>query len=109
MQKESIYIAGQVTGDPDYEAKFAKAEARLREVYGGNIVNPVKELQKEFIFPEKIAWDTLMISCLKRLSGCTHIYMLPDYYKSIGACIELEWARKIGLGIIYEETRKPAA
>lgn len=104
-----IYIAGKVSGDPDYINKFAKAEKELRATFEGKIINPVRESQREFIFPEKQPWSTLMQFCLKLLSGCTHIYMLSDYYKSTGACIELEWAMKCGLEIIYEKGPKKAA
>ena len=106
--KQSIYIAGAVSSDPDYINKFSKAEKSLRETFSGKVVNPVRETQREFIFPEKQPWDTLRIYCLKLLSGCTHIYMLPDYYKSTGACIELEWARKLGHIIIFENEKKAA-
>jgi hypothetical protein len=109
IKQQSIYIAGQVTGDPGYEAKFSKSEKNLRESFSGKVVNPVRELQNEFIFPEQQPWHVLMLSCLKRLSACTHIYMLPDYYKSTGACIELEWARKLGLIIIYHDKPEKAA
>ena len=104
-----IYIAGAVSNDPDYINKFAKAEKELRATFRGAVVNPVRETQNVFLFPEKEKWSTLMLYCLKLLSGCTHIYMLSDYYKSTGACIELEWARKCGLEIIYEKGPKKAA
>ena len=104
-----IYIAGKVTGDPDYVNKFARAEKELRSTFKGEIVNPVRAAQNEFIFPEKQMWSTVMQFCLKLLSGCTHIYMLPDYYKSTGACIELEFARGCGLEIIFEKKPEKAA
>jgi len=102
-KQQSIYIAGSISNDPDYISKFDAAEKKLQETFSGRVVNPVKECQKEFAVPEQMPWDTLMLHVLRKLSGCTHIYMLQDYYRSTGACIELEWARKLGISIIYEK------
>lgn len=41
MNKGKIYIAGPVTGDPDYIEKFNKAEEKLKGE-GWTVINPVK-------------------------------------------------------------------
>ena len=99
---KSIYIVGAVGNDPDYINKFSKAEKHLRETFGGDVINPVRAIRILFTDPEHLKWEEAMLFCLKLLSGCTHIYLLPDYHKSTGACIELMWAQKLNLVIIRE-------
>ena len=53
MRYEKVYIAGKITGDPNYYAKFHAAEDLLQLEYGWNywyIVNPVEEV------PQKWPW-----------------------------------------------------
>ena len=106
--KKSIYIAGAISNDPDYVNKFSRAEKQLRDIFNGDVINPVRETKLAFDNPESEKWETLMLFCLKLLSSCTHIYLLPDYYKSAGACIELMWAQKLNLVIIRESEKEVA-
>lgn len=36
-----VYISGPISNEPDYKAKFAKAEAELKE-QGFEVINPAK-------------------------------------------------------------------
>ncbi len=97
-----IYISGAISSDKNYKKKFAKAEKYLSKTYNGFVFNPVKATKKEFGKPEETEWHILMIYCIARLVCCDEIYMLKDWEKSHGACIEYLWAQKMGIKITYE-------
>ena len=94
-----VYIAGKVTGDPGYKAKFAEAERILRDNSLG-ILQPVNPA--EFV-PEGMGWHRAMALCLLRLAGCSTVYFLPDWRDSRGARIEHRWAKKLRKKIIYQQ------
>ena len=98
MRIEQIYIAGKITGDADYKAKFMAAQERLQRDYGWNywsIVNPVNECKEGW------PWWRCMMRCLRLLAGCKVVAMLPDWTESRGARIEHRWAQMLGKDIIY--------
>ncbi len=99
-------FSGAISNDPDYINKFAKAEKDLKDTFDGKVINPVREIQLEFKDPGNEKWQTLMLSCLKCLSDCTHIYMLRGWTESAGARIEKAWAEKLNIQIIHEHPRK---
>ena len=77
MSNGKIYIAGKITGDPDY------------------IVNPVEEV------PQKWPWWRQMMRCLRLVSGCKVVAMLPDWNDSRGERIEHGWAKFLRKQLIY--------
>ena len=90
-----IYIAGKITGDPEYRKKFADAELRVRG-HGENVVlNPA-------VLPEGLDGEDYMRICLSMLDSADAIYMLRDWPHSEGATIELYYARYAGKKIMYE-------
>lgn len=98
MKYENVYIAGKITGDPDYRAKFQEAEEQLVKVYNWNrwyIVNPAKAC------PEGWPWWRCMVMCLWLVAGCKVVAMLPDWNESRGAKIEHRWAEILRKQIIY--------
>lgn len=98
-----IYISGKVTG-LNYEAtvdKFALAQARLMHRHPNAIIeNPIAITAH---IPQSEKWQTFMRECIKVLTQCTHIYMLPCWTDSHGAALELQVARACGLTIIFEK------
>lgn len=40
--ENKIYIAGKITGDPNYKDKFANMESELLKMPGTVIINPAK-------------------------------------------------------------------
>lgn len=103
MKKQSIYICGPVSGTTDYIERFARKESELKELFDGEVVNPVKECIEFFDGkPELEEWSDLMQLTLGFLSSCTHIYLMSGWEKSYGARIEQLWAEKLGLIEIRE-------
>ena len=78
-----IYIAGKITGDPDYKQKFARAQEQLEE--GGHIVlNPA-------LLPQKLRQQDYLRICLAMLESADMVAFLPDFEESQGALIERDW------------------
>lgn len=98
MRIEKVYIAGKITGDDGYYAKFHAAEDLLQIEYNWNywaIVNPVE------MVPAEWPWWRQMVRCLRLVAGCEVVAMLPDWTESRGARIECRWARFLKKEIIY--------
>ena len=90
-----IYLAGKITGDPEYREKFLKAAAKL-EAEGHRVLNPAA-------LPEGLcAWDYMSI-CLPMLLQADEIALLPDWTQSKGADIELQVANYCGIAVRYLE------
>ena len=96
-----IYIAGKITGEPDYKEKFAAAAERLR-AEGHVPVNPCtvngegSRTYKEWID-----------AGLMKLMGCDAIYMLRDWKHSKGARLEHKYAHVTRMKILKEEDNAP--
>jgi len=92
----ALYLAGKITGDPDFIEKFARAQARL-EAKDFIVFNPAKLPQDAF------SWDAYMRIGFALLDECDVICMLPDWRESNGATWELGRAIAKGKRIIYYE------
>jgi len=76
-----IYISGEITNDPNYKEKFAKAEEYLK-AKGHVIMNPA-------ILPEGFEYEDYMTICFAMIDVCDAMYMLKDWEESPGAEREL--------------------
>ncbi len=86
-----IYIAGPMTGHPDFNyATFRNAAARLREA-GHDVVNPAELHGNDFDRP----FDYYLRRDLAALLTCEAIALLPDWPASRGATLE----RRVALGL----------
>jgi hypothetical protein len=130
MQNNRIYIAGRITGDDDYKAKFKSAEAQVTEArrWCGNAfhnqcrscifydrdrcttcqISDVFPQQLEVVNPvdfdlEGRPYWIAMIKCLWKLSRCKYVYFLRDWRYSRGAQIEHRWAKRLHKQIIYQQ------
>lgn len=90
-----IYITGKITGDPNYKAKFARAEEKLKAA-GHVVMNPA-------ILPDGFEYDEYMRICLVMLDVCDAIYLLTDWKQSEGARKEYNHAMWVGKDAIFEE------
>lgn len=90
------YISGKITGDSNYKAKFAAAEAKLRK-QGHECINPTKL----DCVSDKLSYGTYIELCLTLLRECDTVYVLPDWQDSKGAKLELGIAKMHGKKIIY--------
>ena len=86
-----IYLSGPITSDPDYKEHFELFENYVKSIVNNDnveIVNPVK-----FIGRYYKDWGDWIIHDLKILKSCDVLIMLPGYENSIGASIEIQFAK----------------
>lgn len=83
-----IYIAGKITGDKRYKAKFAAA-AKALQAAGHVVLNPAT-------LPAGLEQEDYMRICLAMLDSADQVTFLPDYQESAGAMVEMDYCRRIG-------------
>lgn len=92
-----IYLAGKITGDPNYKQKFVEGVEILKNCgfKAEDIVNPVELCQEGW------SWLRCMIHDLRLMAGCSWIAFLSDWKDSRGARIERFFAQMLGKYTIY--------
>lgn len=70
-----IYIAGKITGDKAYRAKFAAAEKTLR-AQGFTVINPA-------VLPEGMRPADYMRICFAMVDIADEVVFLPDWQESM--------------------------
>lgn len=82
--KNKIYIAGPITGDPEYSEKFSAAEAYL-SWKGWRVLNPA-------ILPADLDPADYMPICMAMLNQADAIVLLQGAQNSLGAQVEQYFA-----------------
>ena len=89
QKKETVYLAGKITGDIFYRSKFYEAQKKLEE--GGFIVvNPALSPSEGFTYEAYIRMSSAM------LDECAAACFLPDWTESNGAIYEFGKATAAG-------------
>lgn len=97
-----IYIAGPMTGKPDFNRdKFNTTAARLWAA-GHTVLNPA-------ILPDGLTYEHYMDIGLAMLRGADEIYLLDGWEDSEGAKREFNLAIRLRLNISTPESRKGGA
>lgn len=96
-----IYIAGKITGldRQEYIRRFLHAENMLIEKF--EIVNPI--FLERLNLDDSLHRDAIMEICKILISTCDAIYMLSNWESSPGARMERDYAKSLGLAILYEQ------
>lgn len=85
-----IYIAGKITGDPDYRAKFAETADALREAGAADVILNPAEL------PEGMTPGDYMRICFAMIDTADEVVFLPGWPASAGASVERVYCAYIG-------------
>ena len=82
------YIAGKITGDPDYRDKFQKAEKALK-AEGFTVLNPAR-------LPDGMSPGDYMRICFAMIDVADWVFFLPDFRNSNGARLEYDYCKYTG-------------
>ncbi len=89
-----IYIAGPITGEPDYRENFDRVDRMLSENH--IVFNPA-------FMPEGLPHDAYMPICYAMIDACNTVYFLHGWENSKGARMEFEYATAKGMKIEFEK------
>ena len=87
-----IYIAGKITGDPDYRAKFKSAQLYL-EALGHSVLNPATS-------PAGLRPADYMRLDFAMIDAADAVMFLHDWQDSPGAYLERQYCEYTGKGIL---------
>ena len=90
---KKAYIAGKITGNPNYKQQFAEAEDKLR-AEGYVIMNP-SFMQEGF---EQLEY---LHVCMAMIDVCEAVYFLPTWVDSKGSHCEYGYAKGIGKMLMF--------
>lgn len=95
--KQTIYIAGKVTGLPIHEVTmlFGDAQKKLQDK-GFKVLNPL-ELVCLHGNGFHTDWQTAMKICLRSLTHADAVFLLPNWNDSKGAKLEHLLAGELGI------------
>ena len=88
-----IYIAGRITGNPNYKAQF-KATAAMLQENGHTVLNPAE-------LPEGMKPADYMRICFAMLESADTAVFLPDWEDSPGAQLEKHWCEYVGKKMVF--------
>lgn len=94
-----IYIAGPMTGLPDFNYPLFNETAAQLRACGWEVCNPAEN----FMGRTDLPYATYIREGIRQLLDCDAIYLLDDWSKSRGASIEWLVADRLGLDQ-YSET-----
>jgi hypothetical protein len=93
----TVYISGPITGNPNYNDNFIKAERALQAA-GYETVIPVTigaALEKRL--GRVPTWEEYMREDIKALMDCDAIFMLDGWLSSDGAKLEYQLSVEVGI------------
>lgn len=96
-----VYIAGKITGDRNYKAKFKAAQKAL-EQQCHTVLNPA-------IMPAGLTPGDYMRVCFAMIDTAEIVLFLPDYTDSRGARLEWDYCQYTGkqTTILLKQEVKP--
>lgn len=90
-----IYIAGQISDDPEYRRKFSAVEQVLAD-YGHTVLNPA-------VLPSGLRKKDYMKICFAMIDVAEVVAFIPDWVRSAGAKLEFEYCEYIGKQTFFLE------
>lgn len=94
MAVKRIYLAGPMSGLPEFNYPAFHAAAAVLRAQGHHVENPAENPQ-----PACGTWQGYMRMSLRQIAACDCLYMLPGWRGSRGARIEHGLALDLGLEV----------
>ena len=101
-----IYIAGPMTGLPQYNYPAFHAEAARLRALGYHVENPAENPPQEH---RANPWQHYMRMAIAQMVGCDAVALLPNWARSRGALLEYGLAERVGIPCYPAETFTQAA
>lgn len=97
MKKVTIYIAGPMTGIPNFNyPAFHEAESVLKRLFPDAVIeNPARN----FGGRQDLPYETYLEAAFKQVRRSDTIFLLPGWKESKGVARELEIAKDLKLNI----------
>ena len=92
---KKIYIAGKITGDINFVAKFEKGKRNMQDM-GYMVLCPT-------IIPYGFEYEDYMQICFAMIDVCKKVYFLKDWEQSPGATREYHYCKAKGYQMMFEE------
>ncbi len=89
-----IYMAGKITGDPNYKMKFRMMAKHIQEL------NPLAVILNPAELPEGLTPKDYMRLCFGMIDAADILLELPDAKESKGAQLEIAYCRYVGKGVL---------
>ena len=101
-----IYLSGKITGNPDYEEDFRKAEDYMKALglVGKCAIDENSTFYNPAHLPDGKTPVEYMRICFAALEMASIVVLLPNWTDSAGAKLEHDYAKYIGKKIIYLST-----
>lgn len=87
-----IYIAGRISGNPNYKAEFERMAIAL-EAEGHIVLDPSD-------LPEGMQKADYMRICFAMIDVADAVRFLPEWYRSDGARLEYDYCQYTGKAVI---------
>jgi hypothetical protein len=88
-----LYLAGKMTGVPDWNFPLFHRVALALRQRGWDVVNPAENFDGD----TSLSWETYLRHAVKQVSDCGAIGLLPGWEDSKGARLEALVAHSLGL------------
>lgn len=95
MPAKRIYLAGPMTGLPEYNYPAFHAEAARLRGLGFDVENPAENQA-----PACGTWEGYMRNSVRQMLTCDAVAFLPGWAESRGALLERYIAQQVGLATV---------
>lgn len=87
-----VYIAGPMTGIPDFNRQAFRTAAQILREMDLEVVCPAD-------FAQRGGWEDLMKHAIPQMLSCDRVVLLGEWEKSRGARLEAFIARELGMKV----------
>lgn len=96
MPAKRIYLAGPMTGLPEYNYPAFNAEAARLRAMGYHVENPAEN-------PEQSSWEDYLRQAIRQMLTCDMVALLPGWEGSRGAGFERSVALQVGMALVMAD------